>query len=221
MHAFKSIGLLELTAAIRPTGWEDLTRTALEVKLGMPVPKDLASLQSAIDDLVDESHRDDTVNALQTFGILPRVGANFSPPAAPMPSNPTAPLDLFATVLADKLRYNQGERDLVLLHHEIVAQSPSTGNEEVHTSSLVAYGDSRASAMARTVGLPLAFAVRSVLDGSVHARGVCGPGADKAVWTNVLQGLHRVGLGMQERILPRRRSLLSLEESLIRSRVQG
>lgn len=218
VDAFKSLGLLEPTVAIQPAAWNDLTRSALEVQLKTSIPNDPASIQSAIADLVGEPHRDETLDALRTFGILYGVGKDIAPPSAVIPRNPTAPLDLFAAVLADKLRYNPGERDLVLLYHEIVAQSASTGEEELHTSSLVAYGDERASAMARTVGLPLAFAVRSVLDGSVHARGVCGPGADKAVWTNVLQGLQRVGLGMQEKILPRARGRLSLEESLIRSR---
>ncbi|KAI0086800.1 Saccharopine dehydrogenase-domain-containing protein [Irpex rosettiformis] len=217
MHAFKSLGLLEPTIAISPGSWIDLTRSALEAKLKIQVPNDVASLRSAIGDLVDETRREETLNALHTFGILPGTAQHALPPSAIMPSKPTAPLDLFAAVLADKLHYGPGERDLVLLYHEIVAQLPSTGKEELHTSSLVVYGDSRASAMARTVGLPLAFAVRSVLDGSVKARGVCGPGADKAVWTNVLQGLQRVGLGMQEKILPRGQRL-SLEESLIRSR---
>ena len=43
------------------------------------------------------------------------------------------------------------------------------------------------------VGLPLAFAVRAVLDGSVQARGVCGPGSDRAVWGSVLSELQRRG----------------------------
>ena len=197
--------------------WGDLTRSALETKLKTRVPDDAASLRSAIGDLVDKSHVEETLGALHTFGILPSVSHNVSPPSASIPSTPTAPLDLFAAVLADKLRYNTGERDLVLLYHEIVAQLPSSGQEELHTSSLVVYGDSRASAMARTVGLPLAFAVRSVLDGGVKVRGVCGPGDDKAVWGNVLKGLQRVGLGMQEKILPRGQRM-SLEESMIRSR---
>jgi alpha-aminoadipic semialdehyde synthase len=218
MHAFKSIGLLEPIATINPGSWSDLTHAVLEAKLQTKVPNDPASLQSAIGDLVDGSVKEDTLDALHGFGILPAATQTNTAPSLGLPTKPMAPLDLFAAVLSDKLRYMPGERDLVLLYHEIIAQNPSSGEEELHTSSLVAYGDARASAMARTVGLPLAFAVRSVLDGSVHHRGVCGPGVDKAVWGNVLQGLQRVGLGMQEKILPMRSSKLSLEASLIRSR---
>ncbi|KAI0698029.1 Saccharopine dehydrogenase-domain-containing protein [Cytidiella melzeri] len=218
MHAFKGIGLLEPTTTISPLSWDDLARSAVEAKLQVQVPKDSVSLRSAIGDLIDGAMKDEALDALQTFGILPDASSGIRPPSIALPGIPTAPLDLFAAVLSDKLRYLPGERDLVLLYHEIVARSPISGEEELHTSSLVAYGDSRASAMARTVGLPLAFTVRSVLDGSVNARGVCGPGVDKAVWGSVLQGLERVGLGMQEKVLHRRRKQLSLEESLIRSR---
>jgi len=92
------------------------------------------------------------------------------------------------------------ERDLVLLHHEIVARDCHTGLEQVHTSTLTAYGDARASAMARTVGLPVAFAAQRVLDGAVRATGVCGPTADEAVWKGVLEGLESRGLGVRETI---------------------
>ncbi|KAK7696374.1 hypothetical protein QCA50_001028 [Cerrena zonata] len=91
-----------------------------------------------------------------------------------IPKQPTAPIDLFATLLAHKLRYLPGERDLVALSHEVVAKSPKTGEESIYTSSLVAYGTPEASAMARTVGLPVALAARIVLDGKVKAKGVWG-----------------------------------------------
>ena len=58
--------------------------------------------------------------------------------------------------------------------------------------------------MSRTVGLPLAFAVRAVLDGAVTTRGVCGPGAEAAIWKRVLAGLEEAGLGMRETVKRRR-----------------
>lgn len=210
------MGLLEPIATVTPTNWADLARAAVSAKLGSTVPKDAASLRSAITDLTGSVNMHETFDALAFFGIIPGHAA---PLSAALPKTPTAPIDLFAAVLADKLRYAPGERDLVLLYHEVVARAAGgAGKEELHTSSLVAYGDDRASAMARCVGLPLAFAVRSVLDGGVIARGVCGPGADRAVWGSVLSELQRVGLGMRERIVPLSGNRLSLEESLMWAR---
>jgi len=120
----------------------------------------------------------------------------------PIPPKPMAPIDLFAALLAHKLRYESSERDLVVLHHEVVArQTPTTQvrtpAEETYTSSLVSYGTPKASAMSRCVGLPVAFAALQVLDGGVNTRGVHGP-TDRSVYEGVLDRLESVQLGMTE-----------------------
>lgn len=109
------------------------------------------------------------------------------------------PADLLAIHLAHALRYLPNERDLVILSHEVVARS-STGSpdEEIHTSDLVVYGDNKATAMARTVGLPVAFAALQILDGKVGVRGVQGPTAEASLWKGVLEGLEGRGLGVRE-----------------------
>ena len=98
---------------------------------------------------------------------------------------------------------------MVVLHHEIVAQSAPTAAaatdahaaaEEVHTSSLVVYGTDAGSAMSRCVGLPVAFAALRVLDGHVKVRGVVGPTGDQSVYVGVLRDLEEVGLGMKESV---------------------
>jgi alpha-aminoadipic semialdehyde synthase len=104
-------------------------------------------------------------------------------------------------VLAHKLQYEPHERDLVVLFHEIVAQSiDKPGVDEIYTSSLVSYGTQKASAMSRCVGLPVAFAAMQVLNGNVPVRGVQGP-TDATVYVPVLEGLEEVGLGMKERLM--------------------
>lgn len=118
-----------------------------------------------------------------------------------LPSRPATPIDLFSHLLAYRLRYNPNERDMVILHHEIVVRNskPTRGEalDEIHTSTLVTFGTPRASAMSRTVGLPVAFAALKVLDGGVHVRGVAGP-EDPSIYRSVLQQLEEVGLGMTD-----------------------
>ncbi len=120
-------------------------------------------------------------------------------PTPPLPAKSMAPLDIFAILLAYKLQYAPHEHDMVVLSHEFVTKSVSEplAPEEVHTSSLVAYGDDKYSAMARTVGLPVALAALEVLDGKVAVRGVVGPG-DASIREPVLAGMESVGLGMEE-----------------------
>jgi alpha-aminoadipic semialdehyde synthase len=115
-----------------------------------------------------------------------------------------APIDIFAYLLAHKLQYKPHERDMVILSHEIIAKArePSSygreqGHEEVYTSSLMTYGTPKASAMAQTVGLPVAIAALNVLDGKVDVRGVVGP-SEPCIYKPVLRGLEEAGLGMVE-----------------------
>jgi alpha-aminoadipic semialdehyde synthase len=199
MHAFGVIGLLESTKTIRLDRWSSLARLALEQKLGVSIPDgDPRSLSSAIASVLPLSRVTALLGALNWLQLVP--SASLSPGSAvPVPRQALTPADALALHLAHALRYAPHERDLVLLHHEVVARDAS-GTERVYTSSLTALGDARASAMARTVGLPVAFAALRVLDGSVRATGVCGPTADEAVWRGVLEGLESKGLGVKESV---------------------
>ncbi|GBE85762.1 predicted protein [Sparassis crispa] len=216
MSMFKTIGLLETSPPFSVDRWTSLARRSLEAKLGTPL-KDSASFFSVLGDIVPPSQKDELLNALRWLSLIPSSARSTGVEALPpLPGKPAAPIDLFATLLAHKLRYLPYERDLVVLAHEIIARptgSPAAGgtHEEVHTSSLVAYGTPKASAMSRTVGLPVAFAALQVLDGGVTLRGVQGP-THSEIYGNVLARLGEAGLGMTETV--RRRDARTVEQRL-------
>ncbi|KAJ4474292.1 Saccharopine dehydrogenase-domain-containing protein [Lentinula aciculospora] len=141
-----------------------------------------------------------------------------------LPSFPTTPLDLFTLILSHKLQYSDGERDMVVLVHEVVTRDAVDEcwsgeiEEEIHTSSLVIYGSYShipnhsetlisenpeeryyESAMARSVGIPVAVAALAVLDGAVDPVniGVHGPG-HFSIRGHVLDGMRKAGIGMKE-----------------------
>ena len=206
MHSFGAIGLLESSKTIVLDRWSSLIRLSLEQKLDLTIPNDdLPSLKSALASVLPADRIQTLLEALAWLHLIPAAAYALSPPPStpppvPRQTAPITPVDALALYLAHTLRYAPHERDLVLLHHEIVARDPRSGAEQVHTSTLTAYGDARASAMARTVGLPVAFAAQRVLDGAVRATGVCGPTADEAVWKGVLEGLGSRGLGIRENV---------------------
>ncbi|KAG2121616.1 Saccharopine dehydrogenase-domain-containing protein [Suillus clintonianus] len=198
MHAFKVIGLLDIESSIQLRDWRDFARMSLENKIGEQIGSDRRSFLSALSTLMTVELAESAQSALNWLGLTPEnVPCNTLPA---VPPKPQAPIELFTSVLAHKLRYNPGERDMVVLSHEVVVQpSLSSVGSEVHTSSLVAYGNSEASAMARCVGLPVAFAALEVLDGCVQMRGVHGP-TDKSLYGAVLDGLKGAGLEMKESV---------------------
>ncbi|KAI0305467.1 Saccharopine dehydrogenase-domain-containing protein [Multifurca ochricompacta] len=207
MHSFGIIGLLESSKPIFLEHWSSFARLALEQKFGLSISEgDIPSLKSAIACVLPPSRIAPLLEALTWLHLVPSTNVSAPPAPAfgslvPVPRQALPPVDILALHLAHALRYMPHERDLVLLHHEIVARD-SSGAEQVHTSTLTAYGDARTSAMARTVGLPVGFAALQVLDGSVSATGVCGPTVEDSVWKGVLRGLESKGLGVKESVKP-------------------
>ena len=125
-----------------------------------------------------------------------------------VPVQPRPALDMFAQLLAYKLRYLPGECDTVLLSHEIISRPIGASREQrldrIHTSTLLLrQPQPQVSAMATAVSLPLAIAALRVLDGHVRVRGVAGPTADKEIYKPVLQEMGTLGLAMKEENMAR------------------
>lgn len=132
---------------------------------------------------------------LGSLGILPGLPTTDLPP---IPSGEHAPMDLLSILLSHKLRYHLGERDMVILSHEIITESDSS-DREIHTSNLITYGEPGGnSAMSRTVGIPLACATLRIVAGEVGTRGVCAP-VESEIYGPVLRDLReRHGIVMKE-----------------------
>ncbi|KAF2747739.1 saccharopine dehydrogenase-like protein, partial [Sporormia fimetaria CBS 119925] len=85
------------------------------------------------------------------------------------------PLDTLCATLEDKMQYEEGERDFVMLQHRFIIENKD-GSKETRTSTLADYGDPKGySAMAKLVGVPCAVAVQQVLDGTISEKGVLAP----------------------------------------------
>jgi len=91
---------------------------------------------------------------------------------APIPAETDTPVKLFAALLQEKLQYQAGERDMVVLRHRFESFFPD-GKGERAVSTLIDYGNPGGdSAMARTVGLPVAAAAKLVLAGEIRLQGL-------------------------------------------------
>ena len=89
----------------------------------------------------------------------------------PLPKDRNSSLDYLNVLTLEKMSLNSHERDMIVMHHEFIAQYPK--RRDYITSTLVDYGIPGAdSAVARTVALPAAIAVKMILKGTIDLTGV-------------------------------------------------
>jgi len=113
----------------------------------------------------------------------------------PLPPERTI-LDVLAVRMQEKLQYAPGERDMVVLLHDFVAEYPD--RRERIRSWLVDFGIPHGdTAMARTVGLPAAIATRLILQGVIRLTGVHIPVLPE-IYGPVLAELEERGIRVQE-----------------------
>lgn len=116
----------------------------------------------------------------------------------PIGATSASPLDVVCRRLERTMRYDAGERDLVVLRHEI-ATVDARGRAGTIDATLLAYGEPGGdSAMSRTVSLPAAAAARLVLDGAIRETGVRIP-VDAEIYGPVLDALEPLGIRFDER----------------------
>ena len=115
-------------------------------------------------------------------------------------------LDILAKQMLDRMAYKPRERDMIVLHHEFVAEMPQASSPKPRTqsiySTLIAFGEPGGdSAMARTVSLPAAIAVRMILHGELKLTGVQIPVLPE-IYGSILAELTRLGIECKERKAP-------------------
>ena len=110
-------------------------------------------------------------------------------------------LDILAKQMLDRMAYKPRERDMVVLHHEFVTEHPDKPARRIFSTLIdcgIPNGD---SAMARTVSLPAAIAVRMILSGDLKLTGVQIPVLPE-IYEPVLAELARLGIECKERKEP-------------------
>jgi len=116
----------------------------------------------------------------------------------PIPAGATTPIDIMTAQMQAKMAYQPGERDMIVMQHEFVAEYPD--RKEAITATMIDYGIPHGdTSMARTVGLPAAIAVRMVLHGEFPGlTGVHVPVIPE-IYAPVLAELDELGIGLTEK----------------------
>jgi saccharopine dehydrogenase-like NADP-dependent oxidoreductase len=117
-----------------------------------------------------------------------------------LPAGQRSPIDILTTRMLDKMRYADGERDMLILQHQFDAAFPD-GNERI-VSTMVDFGQPHGyTSMARTVGLPAAIAVKLILHGQIDLLGVQVPVVPE-IYAPVLEQLEELGIRFVETFEP-------------------
>jgi len=116
---------------------------------------------------------------------------------APLPKEKNNPLDYLNVLTLQKMSMNPDERDMVVMHHEFIAEYPS--KKEYITSTLVDYGIPKSdTSVARTVALPAAIAVKMILNKQITMTGVHIPVIPE-IYNPILDELEEIGITFKEK----------------------
>lgn len=103
-----------------------------------------------------------------------------------------SPAELLQALLEEKWLLKNGDKDMIVMQHQFVYEL--NGKTHQLESSLVVKGDDEVhTAMAKTVGLPLAISVKNFLTGKFKLHGVQIPTV-KAIYEPLLEELEKEGV---------------------------
>jgi saccharopine dehydrogenase (NADP+, L-glutamate forming) len=116
-----------------------------------------------------------------------------------VPAGAETPIDILAARMTSEMGYKPGERDMLIMQHEFVAEYAD--RREAITSTMIDYGIPYGdTSMSRTVGLPPAVAARMILQGEIAGLAGVQVPVIPAIYEPVLAELERLGIGLEEKV---------------------
>lgn len=143
----------------------------------------------AVADYFNIEVNDDFINKLKWLGLFDHKQ---------IPFTKGTNVDVLVDLMLKKLSYKPHEKDMTIMHNEIIVGG--NGTKEKRISTMVLEGiPGGLSAMSRAVSLPVAIIVRRVLEGKIKARGVQLPTIPE-IYNPVLEELETFGIKFSHKI---------------------
>jgi len=112
---------------------------------------------------------------------------------------PSTPAQILQRILEKKWTLDAGDKDMIVMWHKLTYKKPGEEESKEINSSLVVIGDEGPrTAMAKTVGLPVAMAARLVLNGEFNIPGVHIPTIPE-LYKPIIAELEQHGIVFKER----------------------
>ncbi len=191
---FRNLGWCSTLKKIADLGLLDITERDLSGLTYAGIMKQLISstnndVKSDVANYLNLSPNDLIIQRLDWLGLFTDES---------IPSGITTYLDALCHLFEEKMQYAPDERDMIVMHHEFIAEYPD--RKEKITSTLIDYGIPNGdSSMSRTVALPVAIASRMILGGKVKLTGVHRPIMPE-LYEPILKELKEYDITFDERI---------------------
>jgi saccharopine dehydrogenase-like NADP-dependent oxidoreductase len=109
------------------------------------------------------------------------------------------PAQVLEQIICRKWVLEKDDKDMLVMWHKFIYQESGKKKPTLRTSSMVAIGDDQVNtAMAKTVGLPLAIALKMIVTGQIRLTGVHIP-TQKEIYEPVLKELELYGIKFNEK----------------------
>jgi saccharopine dehydrogenase-like NADP-dependent oxidoreductase len=162
------------------TSFADVTRKLIGAKINDDLYKKTASY-------LDLKPFSAVMKRIQWLGLFSDI---------PLPKEKDTPLDYLNVLTLHKMALQQHEKDMIVMHHEFIAEYKD--KKERITSTLVHYGNPNGdTAVAITVALPAAIAVKLILQKIIDLTGVYRPTIPK-IYLPILDELETMGISFDE-----------------------
>ncbi len=114
-------------------------------------------------------------------------------------TKPSTPAQILQHILEKKWTLESGEKDMIVMWHKFNYVENGIPHE-IHATLAVKGDDDTHTAMAKTVGIPLAIAVKNIMRGKIITPGVHIPNT-KEIYQPVLKELQEYGIKCSEKMI--------------------
>ena len=154
----------------------------------LPLKKNDQSLKARLAAFMNVSEDSREMKMVEWTGVLEDI---------PLGLPQATPAQALQKLLEEKWKLLHGDKDMIVMQHIFEIRQPDNNSKALKSTLVVKGEDENYTAMAKTVGLPLAITARLILNGQIKSRGVLVP-VTKEIYVPVLEELEQYGIRFNE-----------------------
>ncbi len=139
----------------------------------------------------------ETISKIEWLGIFEDKKIGIKNPAIQQAASPA---EILQELLEEKWKLTEHDKDMIVMQHQFEYMTSNKENKKINATLVVKGENQMYTAMAKTVGLPLAIASKLILQDKIKVRGVVIPNI-KEIYEPLLAELELLGIKFEEQEL--------------------